>query len=194
MRRKMMNPLMKMIKVGDIVETIDDAVIGKVIEIDGNRITIITKDDFTFHYEKQSLIKYNTDDDNRLLNFSSADFESVKKEKESTKPKKQSSVKPKDRHKAKFVVDLHIHQLTASIKGMTKHDMLNLQIDTAKRQLEFAIHKRIPKVVFIHGVGEGILRLELQYMFGRYSNIEYYDADYKTYGLGATEVRIFQNG
>jgi dsDNA-specific endonuclease/ATPase MutS2 len=71
--------------------------------------------------------------------------------------------------------------------------MLTLQMDTAKRQLEFAIRKRIQKVVFIHGVGEGVLKTELEYLFGRYNNVKYYDADYQKYGLGATEVYIYQN-
>ena len=71
--------------------------------------------------------------------------------------------------------------------------MLNLQLDTARRQLEFAIKKRIPKIVFIHGVGEGVLRQELETLLSRYNNVQFYDADYKTYGLGATEVKIFQN-
>ncbi|NNK27798.1 MAG: Smr/MutS family protein, partial [Flavobacteriaceae bacterium] len=63
----------------------------------------------------------------------------------------------------------------------------------ARRQLEFAIKKRIPKIVFIHGVGEGVLKLELEYLFGRYDNILFYDANYQKYGVGAIEVRIFQN-
>jgi dsDNA-specific endonuclease/ATPase MutS2 len=90
-------------------------------------------------------------------------------------------------------VDLHIHQLTNSTRGMSKHDMLSLQLDTAKRQLEFAIKKRIQRIVFIHGVGEGVLRLELEYLFKRYDNVKYYDANYQKYGLGATEVYIYQN-
>ena len=77
---------------------------------------------------------------------------------------------------------------------MANHDMLTLQLDTAKRQLEFAIRKRIQKVVFIHGVGEGVLKIELDYLFGRYGNVKFYDADYQKYGLGATEVYIYQNG
>ena len=71
--------------------------------------------------------------------------------------------------------------------------MLNLQLETAKRQLEFAIRKRIQKVVFIHGVGEGVLKEELKYLFNRYDNVAFYDAEYKKYGLGATEVYIYQN-
>ena len=47
--------------------------------------------------------------------------------------------------------------------------------------------------VFIHGVGEGVLKLELEYLFSRYDNVKFYDADYQKYGLGATEVYIYQN-
>ena len=72
-------------------------------------------------------------------------------------------------------------------------EILNLQLDIAKRQLEFAIKKRISIVVFIHGVGKGVLRQELETLLRRYDNVTFYDADYKTYGLGATEVRLFQN-
>ena len=88
---------------------------------------------------------------------------------------------------------MHIHHLTNSTKGMSNHEMLTLQLDTAKRQLEFAIRKRMQKVVFIHGVGEGVLKLELEYLFGRYNNVKYYEANYQKYGLGATEVYIYQN-
>jgi len=53
--------------------------------------------------------------------------------------------------------------------------------------------KRIQKIVFIHGVGEGVLKIELEYLFARYNNVKYYDANYQKYGLGATEVYILQN-
>ena len=71
-------------------------------------------------------------------------------------------------------------------------NLLSLQLETAKKKIEFAITKRIPKIVFIHGVGEGVLKSELHYLFGRYP-VRFYDASYKKYGLGATEVYVFQN-
>ena len=58
--------------------------------------------------------------------------------------------------------------------------------------IEFAIKKRIPKIVFIHGVGEGVLKSELHFLFNNYP-VKYYDASYQKYGLGATEVYIYQN-
>lgn len=177
---------------GDIVEAIDDAISGNVIKVEGNIITIETTDGFEMTFEAHELIV--SVKVNRLENaVYNSDIETVKREKETTKRKHSHSVKPKERHNPKFEVDLHIHQLTDSTKGMTNFDMLNLQIDTARRQLEFAIKKRIPKMVFIHGVGEGVLRQELETLLGRYNNVKFYDADYRTYGIGATEVRIFQN-
>ena len=77
-------------------------------------------------------------------------------------------------------------------KGMDNFDMLTLQLNTAKRKIEYAISKRISKIIFIHGVGEGVLKSELHYLFGRYP-VRFYDASYKKYGLGATEVYVYQN-
>jgi dsDNA-specific endonuclease/ATPase MutS2 len=125
--------------------------------------------------------------------FNEQSLDEVIKEKEAFKKRNIPKIKPKERTQPAMEVDLHIHQLTNSTKHMNTYDMLTLQMDTAKRQLEFAIRKRIQKVVFIHGVGEGVLKTELEYLFGRYNNVKYYDADYQKYGLGATEVYIYQN-
>ncbi len=183
---------MMKIKIGDRVEAIDDAISGIVTKISGHTIFIEDNDGFEFQFEADELMAESNEAtlDNAVYN---SDIDAVKQEKESKKRSSAAKVKPKERHIPKFEVDLHIHHLTQSTKGMTNFDMLNLQLDTARSQLEFAIRKRIPKMVFIHGVGEGVLRQELETMLGRYNNVQFYDADYKTYGLGATEVRIFQN-
>ena len=47
-------------------------------------------------------------------------------------------------------------------------------------------------MVFIHGKGEGVLKLELEFLFKNY-NVKWYEASFKKYGLGATEVYIYQN-
>ncbi|MUU77429.1 Smr/MutS family protein [Winogradskyella endarachnes] len=179
-------------KVGDTVETIDDAITGIITKISENLITVEDIDGFDLQFEAHELMISASGNslENAVYN---TDFDVVKKEKESKKRKSAPAVKPKERNAPKFEVDLHIHHLTKSSRGMTNFQMLNLQLDTARGQLEFAIRKRIPKIVFIHGVGEGVLKQELETLFSRYNNVRYYDADYKTYGLGATEVRILQN-
>jgi dsDNA-specific endonuclease/ATPase MutS2 len=180
------------INIGDKVETIDDEIFGIVTKISDKTITIEDSDGFEFQFEANELMLSANENtiENAIYN---SDLEAIKREKETKKRTFIPAVKPKERHAPKFEVDLHIHHLTASTRGMSNYDMLNLQLDTARRQLEFAIRKRIPKIVFIHGVGEGVLRQELETLFGRYNNVKFYDADYKTYGLGATEVRVFQN-
>lgn len=180
-------------KKGDTVETLDDAIKGKVISVSDDTITIEDDHGFEFQFSSNELIKLNTDDTINLASFSNHSLDEVTREKESYKKRTVPTVKPKDRNKPMFVVDLHIHQLKDSIRGMTNFDMLNLQLDTARGQLDFAIRQRMPKMVFIHGIGEGVLREELYTILRRYNNITFYDADFKLYGLGATEVKIFQN-
>jgi dsDNA-specific endonuclease/ATPase MutS2 len=75
---------------------------------------------------------------------------------------------------------------------MSNYEILNLQMETAKRHIEFAIKNRIPKIIFIHGVGEGVLKSELDFMLGRYEEVYFQDANYQKYGQGATEVGIRQ--
>ncbi|WP_228235471.1 Smr/MutS family protein [Allomuricauda sp. M10] len=174
--------------IGDRVEVLDEAIKGVVQDVDGDMVTLITKDGFPMKYHVKDLVKVHG-----KISVSNFEVSQIKEEKEIPKRRKTSNIKPKERNLPKMEVDLHIHHLVKSTRGLTNFDMLNIQMETAKRQLDFAIQKRIQKVVFIHGVGEGVLKDELQYLFNKYDNLKYYDADYQKYGLGATEVYIFQN-
>ena len=176
-------------KVGDQVEAIDDIVQGVVVKISGGQITVESKDGFLLKYTSDELLKVSGSNAIKVSNFEVA---KIKAEKEVPKNRHSRKIRPKERYAPQMEVDLHIDKLTPSTKGMTNFEMLNLQLDTAKRQLDFAIRKKIQKVVFIHGVGEGILKEELHYLFKRYENAKYYDADYQKYGMGATEVYITQ--
>jgi len=174
--------------IGDLVETLDDTIRGVIVHMAPGEITITDEDGFTLNYHPKELVKVAPS-----ISVSSTEVAQVKQEKEPSKKLVSRTLRSKERHAPKMEVDLHMGQLVPSTKGMTNHEMLNLQLDTAKRQLEFAIRKRIQKVVFIHGVGEGVLKEELGYLFRRYENVRFYDADYQKYGLGATEVHIMQN-
>ncbi|TRO63304.1 Smr/MutS family protein [Christiangramia sabulilitoris] len=176
---------------GDRVELLDDDLSGIVQKIHGNDVQIITEDGFEMSFPADHLVKIKNDIND--IDVEEFDLEQVIKEKTPARKKQSTRSKPKDKGAPPMEVDLHINQLVKSSKGMANHEMLNLQLDTARHKLEFAMKKRIQKVVFIHGVGEGVLKMELEYLLGRYSNIKFYDADYQKYGLGATEVYILQN-
>ncbi|GAA4277966.1 Smr/MutS family protein [Aquimarina mytili] len=180
-----------MIKVGDMVSVLDEPITGKVISVNAEEITIETEDGFDMTFFVKEVVKIQSGE---MIVPSYEEVHKNLQEKEIFKKKpKRAAPKPKERHLPPMEVDLHIHKLVKSTKGMTNHEMVTLQLDTAKRQLDFAIHKRIPKVVFIHGVGQGVLKEELTYLFGRYDNVKISDADYKKYGLGAMEIYIVQN-
>ena len=180
---------MNVFKIGDRVEAIDDIVVGIVVKVDVDKITIESNDGFQLNYAPSELVIISDTD---TISVSNYEISQIKAEKELPEKRKTRSIKPKERNAPKMEVDLHIHQLVKNTKGMTNFEMLNIQLEAAKRQLEFAIRKRIQKVVFIHGVGEGILKEELYYLFNRYENVKIYDADYQKYGMGATEVYIYQ--
>lgn len=180
-------------KLGDTVLVLDEDLSGVVKAISKSVVTIETVDGFLLDFHPTELIKNNSDKHLKSEIFSHDSANVVISEKEQAPRKKQPKIRAKDRYEPTMEVDLHINHLVNYSKGMSNHDMLSLQLDTARRQLEFAIKKRIQKVVFIHGVGEGVLKIELEYLFGRYDNIKFYDANYQKYGLGATEVYIYQN-
>jgi dsDNA-specific endonuclease/ATPase MutS2 len=177
---------------GDKVSVLDDALNGVVLSVQNNEVSIETEDGFVMTYFVNELIKINDTSDlsKGILSFNS---NQIKKEKE--EPKARIFVKD---NKAKYEIpapefDLHIEKLVPSFKGMSNYDILTLQTETAKRHLEFAIRNRIPKIVFIHGVGEGILKAELNFLLGRYDTIDFREGNYQRYGMGATEVFIRQN-
>ncbi len=87
-------------------------------------------------------------------------------------------------------VDLHIEALCEYPETLGNHEKLQLQLDYFTRCLESAIAENLHRVVFIHGVGAGILKIELKKIFDQYSMIEYFDASIAKYGIGATEVLI----
>ncbi len=192
MMEKTKKKMTQKFEIGDKVAVLDDDISGVVIKVQNNEISVETTDDFVMTFFVNELVKINNS--NELSGFfSSQSLGSVLKDKE--EPKKRSFVKEKKSRKDEFVleVDLHIEKLVPSKRGMNNYDILTLQMETAKRQLDFAIKNRMPKVVFIHGVGEGVLKAELDFMLGRYDSISFQDANYQKYGLGATEVYIKQN-
>ena len=177
---------------GDRVSVLDEAINGVVLSVKDKEVTIETEEGFVMTFFVNELIKVNVSS-NLMDSIKRINVDEVSKEKEIPKPR--SFVKErKDKNEISAPeFDLHIEKLVPNKRGMSNYDMLTLQSETAKRHIEFAIRNRIPKTVFIHGVGEGILKAELDFLLGRYDNIAFQDANYQKYGLGATEVFIKQN-
>lgn len=109
------------------------------------------------------------------------------KENAAAAPKKQ--LKPQS---DKEIVDLHMVELVDDERGMTPKEMLDYQIDTFHKKMEECIkNPHIKKVIFIHGKGNGTLKLEIRKQLDRkYRRYTYQDASFEEYGGGATLVYV----
>ena len=165
-----------MFNIGDKISVLDDNIDGKIINIDGNTVTIESTEGFELTFKSNEIIKIGSLSDfkNSIATFNVAEIKQIKeipKPRSFVKEKKIKEIPPPE-------FDLHIEKLVKNFRGMSNHDMLTLQTEMAKRHLEFAIKNRIPKIVFIHGVGEGVLKSELEFIFGRYDNIDFREGNY----------------
>lgn len=179
------------LEIGNKVAVLDDVIKGEVVQIKGNEVLIETTDNMQLWYLKTDVVKIDIDQ-NELSRKTGAGFGFIKTKEADTQKRKKTQFK-KAKNEIVMEVDLHAEKLMKSTRGLDNYDILSLQIETAKRKIEYCIQKKISKIILIHGVGEGVLKTELQYLLNKYP-VKYYDASYQKYGLGATEVYVFQNG
>lgn len=107
---------------------------------------------------------------------------------------KNGNAAPQQREKTpeKIVVDLHITELLDNEAGLSPKDMLDYQMKVFREKMdEYIAHPRVRKVVFIHGKGNGRLKLELRKCLDHnYKRCQYQDASFEEYGGGATLVYV----
>jgi dsDNA-specific endonuclease/ATPase MutS2 len=180
---------MREFRTGDRVQLIDELTEGVVLEVGPQSLRLKTEDGFEILVAMTEVV--HLPGSTSLLTEVPDHARSLKEER--TPGKRRISGARKERQNPPLVVDLHIEKLLTDTRGMTTFDILNYQMESARGQLEFALRKRIQRVVFIHGVGEGILKEELRTLFRRYEGLKVRDADYRKYGMGATEVYIPQS-
>jgi len=140
-----------------------------------------------FFSEKVMLYKLNESDMEKALNeLSNKDLKKATREKEPARELKQVQVELPEL----MEVDLHIHELIDNNAGLSNKDMLDLQMKTFREKLEEAISSNVvKKVVFIHGLGNGVLKQELRRELStKYKKYSHQDASFQEYGYGATMV------
>lgn len=127
---------------------------------------------------------------NQVNKLSEKDLRKVVQEKEAKEPKVEYA-SSKEKENILVEVDLHIHELLDDFRGLSNSEILEVQMDHFKSKLEEVQKAKMKKVVFIHGVGAGTLKLELRKELERKSKILIFqDASFKEYGYGATLVKF----
>ena len=154
-----------MLQIGDNVEVIDELISGAITKITPQEVSIRMENGIIITFPKKKVVKV---DKNTPIEYHKFTNSSLKEEKK-TKKNVSTGKRAKKKRTPVLEIDLHIEKLVANTHGMTNFD-------------------KFSQIIFIHGVGEGILRAELEVLFSRYKGITYQDANYALYGAGATEV------
>lgn len=194
-------------KHGDRVKFLNDSGEGVIVAFPSKGwILVEDREGFTYEHREEELVlvgnkrkeeeKYSTTQpdivdvvarniDSNFAKRAAEEFKVLYKNKESANLKRKGEV---------MEVDLHIHELLDTHARMSNSEIIAVQLEHFERTLRNAEFKKIPRVVYIHGIGQGVLRAEIRKMLHQYyPNCEFMDAPYSHYGYGATEVRIRQN-
>jgi hypothetical protein len=98
--------------------------------------------------------------------------------------------KPHHYHRKEEEVDLHISEILEDQMGVSNMQLLQIQLNTFKKELEKAIQLNYASITFIHGIGKGVLKQAILIELEGYSGIKFYPASFQKYGSGATKVEI----
>lgn len=175
-------------KIGERVSFLYETGEGEIIRIESpERIVVVDETGFERPFESIELVKIHGNQKDVYKNltsfipdeedgsFSVANIDNVEKRKDF------------------WEIDLHTHELLPSEKGMTNTDLLRFQLNEFRAFYRQAREKLVRKLVVIHGVGEGVLKEEVRDFLKNQEGVSCFDADFREYGKGATEINIIYN-
>lgn len=107
-----------------------------------------------------------------------------------SKKEEQTNVKTLQKRGDEIVeIDLHIEELIDRTEGLSKSEILQIQKDKVESEMKLAIQNGTKKIVFIHGIGQGVLKQEvINLLKTKYRKCFFQDASFQEYGYGATMV------
>lgn len=171
---------------GQKVRFVNDTGYGKVLKVEPNRILVLTDHGFENYYKPTEIVLEHGTLDMKLTVSTNDAKEKIALD----KFKKRNLRKEKNNTPE---IDLHIENLLDNWEKMSNYDILQYQMRFFRRKLEKMMDQKIPKIIIIHGKGEGVLKSEIRNELMKYSNVEFLDGSYLEYGIGATEIRIRYN-
>lgn len=144
-----------------------------------------------FFNDNAFIYELSIEDINLADYISDSDLEKSKKEKERKDSKKQFRSSKDGQNKGIEEIDLHIQELIEDHSDLSNKEILDIQISRFITALDVGIISGTKRMVFIHGIGNGRLKLEVvKTLNQKYPKLRYQDASFKEYGYGATMVII----
>jgi hypothetical protein len=91
-------------------------------------------------------------------------------------------------------IDLHMDELDMQKTQFSSSGILALQMSRFHAALEEAVSKKYRRLVIIHGVGQGTLKMQIRKeLQEKYPSYLFQDASFREYGFGATMVHLISD-
>jgi dsDNA-specific endonuclease/ATPase MutS2 len=173
-----------MFKKGDKVSVLNENLKGEIISISGMRATILAEDGFDYDFLQSELTLIPNKDE---IAASLKNLNSIITEKEKSHSPPKTSVK--NLLPGEKIIDLHIHELVEKTAHLSNFDMLTIQMNTVKNALLNTDKNKYRKIIFIHGIGIGKLKQELELYLSKNKYV-HYPAPFNKFGQGAITVEL----
>lgn len=171
---------MNVFKVGDKVSVLDRNIDGVIMSLTTYKAIVLDTDGFEEEFQISKLVIRSTAADYKNAMQNMLVDKEIKTTQRISKQHLKRSIKE---------IDLHMDALSESKSGMTNHEMVMYQLNAVSKALQITDKRYFSKIVFIHGIGKGKLRYELEILL-KNKGIYFQDASYKKYGRGAIEVKL----
>ncbi len=160
---------------GDKVLFKKESIEAKVIRINSPyKVRVLSKDGFELTVSVKDLVKIEEGTDNIKSYGNKYIF------KDTPRILKKSK---QQQHLKHLTVDLHIEVLRSDYKIIDPSEIIQIQLKECYKTLEIALNSNASKLIIIHGIGQGVLKKEVQNILSSY-NLRFY----LTQDGGATEV------
>ena len=99
----------------------------------------------------------------------------VIKDKEITKEKKKMSFSKTD-SRGQVKIDLHIDKIISNYEYMKNFEIIKMQMDFCKKELDEAMIKQKHSLEIVHGIGGGVLKAEVHKLLNLY-NLTFFESN-----------------
>jgi Smr domain len=184
-------------EVGNKVKVLNENYEGIIKELlYNNRLIVTCTDGFDYEVSINEIVIVNDDDTHHYIHDENVISEKIIKDVVFNKSKPSYGILSKYIATTKFQyekileVDLHLEELVEFPQRLDDWQKLHTQMQHLKKCLNAAFDENIKNIVFIHGVGTGVLKTEIHNFLADYDNLVIKEADFREYGSGATEVIV----
>ena len=174
---------------GDKVVYLSEVGGGKITDISGEYCLVEDSDTgFSRKFQRTELAPVYGEKYDGYMPSSEEDHDEQEDHSYLTKSKVSGKRKPEE----VWEIDLHVEELVESHANLTNSQILRKQMSALKTTLKAARKQHVTRLIAIHGVGQGVLKFEITNYLDQQDSLEYFDADFREYGKGATEIRLYR--